>query len=285
MNKVIITTDSTADLSSDVIEQYQIKTVPLYVGFGEELYKDGIDITTPELYKKVKEKGYLPKTSAVSPGDFVTFFEPLIKEGYKIIHISIGKGISGTYQSALVSKDLLETEDIYIINSDNLSSGIALLVLKACQLRDQGLSAEKIYEEITKLVPLVRSQFVIKTLDYLHKGGRASGLAALVGSVLKIRPIIQVRDGKLDVYKKPMGKMSRGLDIMLTDFFNEVKKDNVDLDFIMITHSLAESSYTYMHDKVLEKIEPKNLIHSQAGCVISSHCGEGTIGILYIVKS
>lgn len=285
MSKVIITTDSTADLSQAMLDQYQIKTVPLYVRFEEEFYKDGVDITTPELYKKVSELGYLPKTAAVSPGDFVDFFEPFLKEGYKIVHISIGASISGTYQSALLAKDLLETEDIFIINSDNLSSGIALLVLKATTFRDQGLDAKEIYEKTLALVPLVRSQFGIKTLDYLHKGGRASGLSALIGGVLKVRPIIQVRDGKLDVYKKPMGKMSRGLDIMLTDFFNEVDKDNIDLDFVMITHSLASSSYDYMQGKVLEKIQPKNLIESHAGCVISSHCGEGTIGILYIVKS
>lgn len=282
MNKVLITTDSTADLSPEILETRNNKMVPLYVRFNDESYKDSIDITTLELYKKVETYGFLPKTQAASPGDFEMFFKKYLDEGYKIVHISIGSKISATYKSALLAIDLLETKDVYVIDSANLSSGIALLVLKASDLKDQGLSAEEINEEILKLVPKVSSQFAIKTLDYLHKGGRASGLSAFVGSVLRIKPIIQVNDGKLDVYKKSVGKMSKALDVMIDDLVN--LNGEIDDNYVFITHSLAPDSFEYIKNRLEKEIKVKHILEGHAGCVISSHCGEGTIGILYIKR-
>lgn len=282
MNKVLITTDSTADLSPEILETRNIKMVPLYVRFNDESYKDSIDITTLELYKKVETYGFLPKTQAASPGDFEMFFKKYLDEGYKIVHISIGSKISATYKSALLAIDLLETKDVYVIDSANLSSGIGLLVLKASDLKDQGLSAEEINEEILKLVPKVSSQFAIKTLDYLHKGGRASGLSAFVGSVLRIKPIIQVNDGKLDVYKKSVGKMSKALDVMIDDLVN--LNGEIDDNYVFITHSLAPDSFEYIKNRLEKEVKVKHILEGHAGCVISSHCGEGTIGILYIKR-
>lgn len=282
MNKVLITTDSTADLSPEILETRNIKMVPLYVRFNDESYKDSIDITTLELYKKVEAYGFIPKTQAASPGDFEIFFKKYLDEGYKIVHISIGSKISATYKSALLAIDLLETKDVYVIDSANLSSGIALLVLKASDLKDQGLSAEEINEEILKLVPKVSSQFAIKTLDYLHKGGRASGLSAFVGSVLRIKPIIQVNDGKLDVYKKSVGKMSKALDVMIDDLVN--LNGEIDDNYVFITHSLAPDSFEYIKNRLEKEVKVKHILEGHAGCVISSHCGEGTIGILYIKR-
>lgn len=282
MNKVLITTDSTADLSPEILETRNIKMVPLYVRFNDESYKDSIDITTLELYKKVEDYGFLPKTQAASPGDFEIFFKKYLDEGYKIVHISIGSKLSATYKSALLAIDLLETKDVYVIDSANLSSGIGLLVLKASDLKDQGLSAEEINEEILKLVPKVSSQFAIKTLDYLHKGGRASGLSAFVGSVLRIKPIIQVNDGKLDVYKKSVGKMSKALDVMIDDLVN--LNGEIDDNYVFITHSLAPDSFEYIKNRLEKEVKVKHILEGHAGCVISSHCGEGTIGILYIKR-
>ncbi len=284
MRKIKIITDSTADLSKDLLESRDIDVIPLHVEFNEVSFDDGITITTPELYKRVAETGSLPKTAAISPGEFISKFESYLTNGYDVLYISIGSKISSTYQSAVIAKESFGTESIQLVDSLNLSSGIALLVLNACDLRDQGKSVFEIKEEIDRLVPLVRSQFAIRTLDYLHKGGRASGTAKLIGTIIHLKPIIQVRNGNLHVYKKPVGKMSRALDIMLEDFLNECDKDNVYLDYVMITHSIADKSCVYMIDKVLERVKPKHLIESHAGCVISSHCGQGTIGILYIVK-
>jgi len=253
-NHVIIMTDSTADLSQALLKEYGIKSIPLYVRFGDEIYRDGLDINTPELYLKVEEKGVLPQTAAPSPGDFINAFKPLIDDGKDIVYIGIGSTISATIQSARVAAQEFPENRIYIIDSKNLSSGIALLVLKAKDLRDQGLSAKDIFDAINPLVPKVRSQFAI----------------------------IKVTDGKLGVDKKAMGKMSRALDMMLDDYFN--LGDNLDLDYVMITHSLADKHATYMMNLVKERLNPKQLIESHAGCVISSHCGAGTIGILYIER-
>lgn len=284
MRKVKILTDSTSDLSKQMLIDYNIESIPLYVRFDDEIYKDGINLSTEELYQKVQEKNALPKTSAVSPGDFITFFETYLDKGYDIIYIGIGSKLSATIRSAYLAKDEINQPDrIHIIDSMNLSSGIALLVLKAKDLRDKGLSALHIKEEIERLVPYVRSQFAISTLDYLHKGGRASGLAKLVGTMLSIKPIIKVVNGSLEVYKKPLGKMSRALDIMLEDFNKE--QENIDLDYVFITHTLANRQAVYMLDYLKRRFNIKHLIEGSAGCVISSHCGAGTIGILYIVKS
>lgn len=282
MNPVKIITDSTADLSLDVLKELNVASLPLKVNFGDTSYRDGIDITTEELYKKVEENGELPKTSAVAPGEFIKEFKHWIDKGYDVVYLGIGSTLSGTFQAAMVAKTEFDDDRIYLVDSKNLSSGIALLVLKGTDYIKAGLSAKEIAEKLTGLVPKVRSQFAIQVLDYLHKGGRASGTQALVGKFLRIRPIIKVVDGKLDVYKKPMGTMKKAVTIMLEEYVNE--NTNVDLDYVMITHSLADKQAEYMIDYVNEHLKPENLVISSAGCVISSHCGAGTIGILYIVK-
>ncbi len=283
MNKVIIMTDSTSDLTKELIQQRDIKVVPLYVNFGELSYRDGVDLTTEELYAKVDEVGFLPKSAAVSPGDFVNQFTPLIEAGFDIVCITIGSKLSGTYQSALLAKDMVEPNRIQIVDSNNLSSGVGLVVLKGCDLRDQGLDALTIKQKLDDITPRVRSQFAIQTMDYLYKGGRCSALSAFLGSVLAIKPIIQVNNGKLDVYKKAIGKMTRALDYMIEDY--QTLLDKIDPEYVMITHSLADKSATYMKEKVAEIMMPKHLIETYAGCVISTHCGKGTIGILYILKA
>ena len=283
MGKIIIYTDSTADLSLDIREKMGIKCLPLYVNFSDGSYTDGVDLDTVKLYEKVVKLKELPKTSAIPHADFYAAFKEEIDNGNEILFICISKEISSTYQNAVFVKGEMSGK-IEIVNSQNLSSGIALLVLRACKLRDDGKPLQEIKDEVERLVPLVKSQFAIKTLEYLHKGGRLTGLATLLGSILQIKPIIAVKDGKLSIYKKTLGNFNKALDLMLKDFFAEVDKDNVDMENIMITHSLADKSAMYMLGEVKNKCNPSNLIESHAGCVISSHCGAGTIGILYILK-
>lgn len=282
MNKVMIMTDSTCDLTKELIQSRGIHVVPLYVNFGDLSYRDGVDLTTEELYAKVDELGFLPKSAAVSPGDFVNQFTHVIEAGYDIVCITIGSKLSGTHQSALLAKDMVDPDRIHVVDSNNLSSGVGLVVLKACDLRDQGLDAKTIKEKCDLITPRVRSQFAIQTMDYLYKGGRCSALSAFLGGVLAIKPIIQVNDGKLGVYKKAIGKMTRALDYMMEDY--QSLYDKIDKDYVMITHSLADKSATYMKEKVAEIGMPKQLLETYAGCVISTHCGKGTIGILYILN-
>lgn len=284
MRKIKIITDSTADLNKDIVKLNDIKVMPLKVSFTDQTYNDGVDIDTETLYRLVDEKKELPKTSAISPGEFIIEFEKWLDLGYDILYIGIGSTISGTFQSANLAKETLGSDSIQLVDSLNLSSGIGLLVLKAIEYRNQGLSVIELKDKITELVPKVSSQFAIQVLDYLHKGGRASGTTALVGKVLRVRPIIKVKNGILDVYKKPMGTMTKAVTLMLEEFIEAVNQDNVDLENVMITHSLNEKQAIYMKEYVESRVKVENLIISNAGCVISSHCGKGTIGILYILK-
>lgn len=283
MKKVKIITDSTCDLSKELVEKYNIAVTPLFVNFGEESYQDGVSIDVEKMYKLVEEKNMLPKTAAQSPGNFVELFKKYLDEGYEIVYMGIGSKFSATLSSANVAKQTLESEDIYLVDSLNLSSGTGLLVLKAATLAQKGLSAKEIKQEIENLVPNVRSQFVIDTLEYLYKGGRLNALSNFFGSMLKIKPIIKVRDGLMAVGKKGRGSMKKGIDLMLAEVFAE--KENIDPEFMMITHSLAEEQALYIRERIKqENLEVENLHETQAGCVISSHCGKGTIGVLYILK-
>lgn len=282
MNKVKIISDSTCDLSKDLIIKHDIAIVPLYVNFNQESYLDGVDLDVEQMYDYVNKKKVMPKTAAPSPGAFVEVFQKYLDEGYQIIYLGIGSKFSATFSSANVAKQTLASENIFLVDSLNLSSGTGLLLLKAAKLNEQGLNAEEIKTRLEEIVPKVRSQFVIDTLDYLYKGGRLNALSHLVGGMLRIKPIIKVRDGLMAVGKKGRGSIKNGIDLMLNEVFQD--KDEIDPDFMMITHSLADESAQYIKDQLKEKVEIQNLYETKAGCVISSHCGKGTIGVLYILK-
>ena len=281
LNKVIITTDSTCDLSKELIIENDIRIIPLYVNFGEESYKDGVDINTESLYQKVDECGYLPKTAATSVGDFIEFFRPLIDEGYDIFYCGISSLMSRTYQNALMAKEEFPEGRIEVIDAKNLSTGIGLLLLKAKRFASEGYNVHEIAKMVSDLVPKVRSQFFIETMDYLYKGGRCSGIAKFAATLLKMKPIIEVRDGKMEVGKKPIGS-KRACDFLI----DMIKSDypNIDLDNVFITHAIAPESCKYLEEELPKAIDASKvrINVTQAGCVISSHCGRGTIGILYI---
>ncbi len=282
MKKVKLISDSTCDLSIELIKELDIEILPLYVNFKEESYFDGVDLSVEQMYKMVDDLKVLPKTAAVSPGSFINVFKKYLDMDYEIIYLGIGSKFSATFSSANVAKQNLESDDIHLIDSLNLSSGSGLLLLKAAKFIKMGYSAEKVKVEVEKLVPKVRSQFVIDTLDYLYKGGRLNALSALFGGMLKIKPIIKVRDGVMMVGKKGRGNIRNGINLMLNEVFSE--KENIDYEFMMITHSLANESAEYIRLKLAEEITVENLYETSAGCVISSHCGKGTIGVLYILK-
>jgi len=282
MKKIKLISDSTCDLSERLIKEHDIHIVPLHVSFGEETYRDGIDLNTEGLYKKVSETGSLPKSSAASPGEFETVFKQYLEQGYQVLYLGIGSKFSGTYQSANVAKNMLESDDIVLVDSQNLSSGIGLLLLKAASFRQQGDDILTIKNKLEALVPKVRSQFVIDTLEYLYKGGRLNALSALMGKMLRIHPLIKVVDGEMIVGKKARGSMRKGLNIMLDEAL-EVK-DAIDPEFMMITHSLADESYQYLKEKIDEEFTIEKLHETHAGCTNYTHCGAGTIRNLYIIK-
>lgn len=275
-------TDSTCDLSKELLEYYDISVVPLYVNFFEESFLDGVDLTVSDMYQKVKETNTLPKTAAASPGAFYEMFEPYLKEGKSIIYIGIGSKFSGTINSALNAKNMLQSDAIHLIDSKNLSSGSGLLLLKAGEAIRRGLPVKDIVAYIETLVPKVRSQFVIDTLEYLHKGGRINGLQNLMGSMLKLKPIIKVIDGEMAVSKKARGTLKNGAKLLIKELLDH--QADIDDEFVMITHSLSDDMASYIYQEIRDETSFKHIYETQAGCVISSHCGKGTIGILYIMK-
>lgn len=281
MNKVIILSDSTCDLSEKLIKENDVKLVSLYVSFDSDIYKDGEEIVPSKLYELVKERKELPKTSACSIGDFLVVFKKYLDEGYDIFYTGIGSKLSSTYNNALAAKQELNTERIQISDSGNLSSGIGLLVLKACEFARNGKNVKEIKDEIDKLVPNVRSKFAVESLEYLHKGGRCSGVARFFGTMARLKPVIIVEDGKMSVLAKPIGKR-RALQVMIDDIVSN--KDNIYNDCVMITHTYADEDAAYLKEVLAKEVPNAHVEETHAGCVISSHCGKGTIGILYILK-
>ena len=212
-------------------------------------------------------------------------FDELVKsyldEGYEVFYTGIGSKLSSTYANALLAKEDLDTDKVQVCDSGNLSTGIGLLVLKASKFAKEGKNAKQIKNEIDALVPNVRSKFVVESLEYLHKGGRCSGVARFFGTMARLKPVIAVIDGKLDVIAKPIGKR-KGLKVMLDDILEN--KDNIHNDCVMVTHTYADEDASYLKETLKNEMPDTNIEETSAGCVISSHCGKGTIGILYILK-
>ena len=211
------------------------------------------------------------------------YFNNMLEKYEQIIFIGLGSHFSGTLSNAMLAAKELDPEwkKIYVIDSQNLSSGIGLLVLKACKLRDLGWNVEDIVKEVKRCVPLVRTQFAVNTLNHLHMGGRCSGTTKLFGTLLKIKPIIRVVDGVMIVAKKPIG-YGKALNAILEYVKNDA--DNIDPDYVMITHCMADNDAVYLRNELNKFIKCDNLRETHADVIVSTHCGPRTIGILYILK-
>ena len=281
MNKVKIICDSTCDLPKELLEELDVEMSPLQINFGvSESYYDN-ELTVDELYKKVEEKKILPKTSAKTPGEYHELFKKWTDQGYDVLYTGIGGAISSSHRNGVMMAEEFDGH-VEVFDSQNLSTGIGLLILKACKFRDQGDDVHEIVRKLNEIAPRVRSQFAIKTMEFLYKGGRCSGVAKLLGTILKIKPVIAVRDGVMSVYGKPRGKMVIALDFLL-DMLKEAG-NNVDPDCIFVTHSKADEEAEYLLPKVKEMHPEAKVMETKAGCIISTHCGPGTIGILWINK-
>lgn len=280
--KVKIITDSTNDLSKELLEKYDIDVVPLMVNFTDVTFNDGVDLTTEQLYEKVEEFNELPKTAAVPIPTFIDIFEKYVNDGYEVVYTGISKQMSRTFENAYMAAMEVNEEKVHIVDSMNLSTGIGLLLLKAAKYRDQGMSGKEIADQLRKDTKRVFSQFAVETMDYLHKGGRCSSLAKIFGTFLKIKPIIAVREGKMSVMAKPRGRMKVALDVLIEQLKSDLPR--LDKDAVIITHSLGYEHEQYVREQLQEILGDVPLYSTIAGCVISSHCGKGTIGILYMVN-
>ena len=283
MNKIKLVVDSTLDLSEELYKKYDMDIISLNVNFGADNFKDGVTLTRDELYERVKKDKALPSTGAASPLDYEQAFRKWLDQGYEIISVGIGSTLSTAFQSATIAKQTIGSDKIHLIDSKNLSSASGLLALKAGKMIEEGKSAKEIAETLEKDVPNVVAQFSVETLDYLHKGGRCSGTAKVIGHLFHVHPHILVKDGKLIVYKKPRGTMQMAINGQVEELKHALP--NVQMDNIMITDSgVTKEIRDYFVKEVSKIVDPKVIRTTPAGCVIASHCGPGTIGLLFIKK-
>ena len=277
---VKILSDSTCDLSKELTERYNIGIIPLYVRLGNNEYLDGINITPAQIYKWSDEHGETPKTAAPDIETISKMLDPDGNDEYVIFTIS--SSMSASYNNARLAAESLDmTDRVHVIDSANLSTGIGLQVIRAAELAAEGKSAGEIVSEINAIKDKVRASFIIDTLVYLHRGGRCSGLAALFGSVLKLHPRIAVSDGAMHPEKKYRGTGRKYVLEYVKDMEPELKKARKDRVFI--THSPCDKEIV---DAVREYLVSLNrfdeILETDAGSVIASHCGPGTLGVLFI---
>ena len=284
-NKVMIIADSTCDLNKDYLKENNIVILPLHVSFpgDDKDYLDGVNLDAETVYKKVEEIGNTPKTGAANVNQFIELFQKYIDENYDIIYIGIGSGLSSSYQNAVLASQEFPEGRIEIVDSQNLSTGTGLLVCKMVDFRNEGLDVHQIAEKVRELVPLVSAKFCIDRLDYLHKGGRCSGMTKLFAHLLNLHPVAKVINGKLTVYKTPRGKYRKAVDAQIQEFLEDLP--NIDLTRVFVTDSgHMDGEDEYVIQELSKHMDLSKIIHTIAGCVISSHCGPKTIGILYILK-
>ena len=284
MKKVSIITDSTSDLSKELLAQYDITVFPLHIHLGEKEYADGIDITPEEIYQWSEETKETPKTSALSLYDAKEYIKNALNKSEEVICFCISESMSSCCSVMHMAKMELEVEDkVFVVDSKNLSTGIGLQILEAAKLAKAGLGAAEIVEKIEEMQPKVRSSFVVDSLTFLHRGGRCSGVAALAGNTLKLHPCIFVLDGKMQAGKKYRGKMDK----VLLNYVEDIKPElaAAKKDHVFITHSGCDVELIETIKKELEALNYFENIHvTQAGGVIASHCGPGTMGVLYVAE-
>jgi len=283
VRKIILSADSTCDLDESLKERYEVHTYPLHVILGEKQYRDGVDITADDIYKAYEEHHILPKTAAVNVKEYIDYFSPWVEQGYEVIHFNIASSLSSSHQNCCIAAETLGK--VYPIDSQNLSTGTALLVLEAAEMINKGMDAETIAEEVKKMVTKVHSSFVLDTLEFLHAGGRCSALATLGANLLNIKPCIEVDNtsGKMKVGKKYRGPLNKVLKKYTVDKLTEY--DNLKLDRIFITHSgISEDIIELVRETIEDTVHFNEILVTRAGCTISAHCGPNTLGILFMTE-
>lgn len=279
---VKITSDSTCDLSPELLRQYDVSITPLSVCCGERVGADGTEITPDDIYEYVHAEGKLPQTSAVNVADYMEEFHRWTKQGCCVVHFCISSDFSSTYQNACLAAK--EVGNVFVVDSRNLSTGQGLLVLHAAEMAANGYYAQEIWETCSAMTKRVEASFVIDSLDYLYKGGRCSALGAFGGNLLRLKPCIEVRDGKMTPGKKYRGRIEK----VMLQYVEDRLQNRTDIDKhrIFITHTkCSPEAVQAVRDKI-QKIMPdfEEILETTAGATITSHCGPNTLGILFVRK-
>lgn len=276
MNKIKIITDSTADLPKSLYMDNDIEVLPLLIEMDGKTYTDGIDIDLETLLKGMDDSPGFPVTSQVNPDRFYNVYKKYLEEGYSIISIHISSKMSGTYQSALIAKDMADSHDIAVIDSRNVTAGLGILVLKAAELRDKGLSLEGIQQEILKCIPAVKSYLIFDTLKNLVKGGRIGKAKGTVGNMLNVKPLLSIEDGVITQIGKERG-MKKAIGRMEEIIKScSIKEDQL----VLVIHAHNEE----LKDRLAEETKKytSNVIEAEVGCVVGVHAGKGAAGIFFI---
>lgn len=280
--QVKIFTDSISDVPEQWAAKYDIGIVPLYVVFGDTAFKDKVEITTNQIYERVDAHGEIPRTSAPSPADCLTAFQPYVDQGDTIVFISMSSKLSSTYQNALIAADDFPKGSVYVVDSLNVSGGLAILVRRAAEAAQSGASAQEIIAMIEETRDRIQMEVLVDNLDYLHKGGRVSSVQHMIGSLLKIRPVLRIKDGFVVSADKYRGKKEKAIERILQEFTDNIHK--VDQELIVIAQTLAEKAADYIRTTILEKTNAKEVAIIEGGCAISCHCGPRTVAIMYMNK-
>lgn len=280
---VYITADSTCDLTNELLERFQIKTVPLHVLLGEENYLDGVDFTQDMIYQRYAQDKLLPRTAAVSPQEFTDFFTPLVQAGYEVVFLSISSELSATYQNAVIAAQ--DLPGVYPVDSRQLTTGMGLMLLEACRMRDDGQQAAAIAQAMEEMIGRVNVSFVIDTLEYMWKGGRCTGVAAFGANLLNLKPCIEMREGKLEVCKKYRGNIEKVYEKYIAE---RLKGKDVDPAHVFVTTSSAPTPQQAQRlEEAVRQAVPavQEILFTRTGCTVTSHCGPGTMGVLFLEKT
>lgn len=277
-----ITSDSTCDLTHELLERYQVSVMPLSVSLGDNTYKDGESIVPADIFKYVSETGQLPTTAATNIGEYMEFFGPLSEQYDAVIHINLGSGFSSCHQNAKLAA--AEFDNVYAVDSCNLSSGQGLVVIEAALAAQRGEKAEDIVAMLNELTSRVDTSFVVDKLDYLAKGGRCSSAVALGANLLKLKPCINLEHGKMDVGKKYRGNFKT----VILQYVRDRLEGRSDIDprriFITCTTGTPEEVIDAVEAEIKSIMQFDEIIRTKAGCTVSNHCGRVCLGILFFRK-
>ena len=278
----MIASDSTTDLNAELIEKYGVKILPLGVTLSEKVYLDGVDIDPDKIYEHYEKTGELPKTSAVNIFDHTEFFKKYTDEGYDIVYFTISAEMSSTNKNAVLASE--DFPGVYVVDTRNLSTGGGLLVVAAGEMMKAGKSASYIADTCRYMASRVDASFIVDDLEFLHKGGRCSVLAAFGANMLQLKPCIMVKDGKMGVGKKYRGKFS----VVLEKYIKERigAGEDIELEHVFVTHAGCDEEIYNKCVEIVKASAPfKNIYVTRAGCTISSHCGRNTLGVLFMRKA
>ncbi len=281
MPKIRISADSTCDLSPELVKKYDIAITPLKITLGDTDYTDQIDITPQKIYDYVAETGVLPKTAAVSVGTYTDVFTELKKDCDEVVHFTISSEMSSCYQNAVLAAE--EVGGVYVVDSRNLSTGIGHLAIEAAiAAQDETKTGKDVFDYVSSLVDRVDVSFVINSVNYLYKGGRCSGVAAVGANLLKLKPLIEVHDGKMDMAGKYRGNMKDVVKKYITDRLT-VPGAKFKRDRIFVTCTCTDYDLPNYAKEIVESLGLfDEVLITIAGSTITSHCGKDTLGILYI---